>query len=494
MKKKYNLNDFVDFCSGTRKIKLRKSDIERVGNCRNLLEALRQSGAVYGTTTGVGALFKERVSLEDADQIQKRLIRSHAVGVGPPITREEARGMMFLLINMLRKGYSGVSLPTLEFLVELFNRDVIPAIPSQGSLGASGDLAPLAHLALVLIGEGHVMAGDKPIPTMRSLGFGAGHMRPINLQAGEALALINGTHLMTSILGLAVYHAEILLKTADIIGALSFSALRANPEAFLEIIHELRSHPGQIFSATNIRKLLQGVERLEDLDLQAAYSLRCMGQVNGPIKETIEVAKKVVECEMNSISGNPIFADGRVLHGGNFHGHPLALQADFLSIALTTLSGISERRIERLLNPSLSHGLPSFLADKSESGDCGLMMAQCTAASLVSENKTLSHPASIDSIPTSAGQEDFVSMGALAARKARWVCLNTQRVLAVELLAAMKASAFRGGLPDFVSSIRELFHNRMHNRNLAGNIELSFELIGQGAILDEVEKVVGNLD
>ena len=445
--------DFVRICENHGNIKLSATEKSRVIEGRKSFEKLSGEQKVYGANTGVGAFFTSKVCKENEADTQRTLLITHAAGTGSLMAREEARGVMFLLINMLKKGNSGISLPTLEFLIELYNRDIIPAIPEEGSLGASGDLIPLAHTALVLIGEGNVLVGDKAVPTMLSWDFEKKIVAPIRLKSGEALAVMNGTHFMTTLLARALYNSEILCRTADIVSALSFIALKGNAEAFASELHYIRPHPGQVSTAWQLNRLTGKTFRAGNpspANLQDGYALRCIPQVHGAVKESLQYANRVVDCELNSVSGNPIFVNGKVFHGGNFHGHPLALAADFLCISLTTLGGISERRIYRMLDPHLSNGLPPYLSSGRENGDCGMMMLQYNAAGLLSENKTLSVPASVDSIPTSGGQEDYVSMGALAARKARRVCKNVSKILAIELLCAIKALELRG---DFDTSV-----------------------------------------
>lgn len=455
MKKNITLEDFIDFAKKGSKIGLTLDEIDKIKKSREILEELvAENQTVYGVNTGVGALLNKKIDSKKARARERNLILSHAAAVGELLSAEESRGMMFLLINMLRKGYSGISWETLRFLIKLFNKGVIPDIPEQGSLGASGDLACLAHLALLL--------------------------EPIELKAGEAISLINGTHLMTSILARLVYQAEILSKIVDISAAMSFCALRGNAEAFDEQLHDLRAHSGQVTAAKNFRSLLEK-EDYTPRFLQDAYSLRCIAQVHGPVKEAILFVRKKVEIEINSITSNPIILpDKKVVHGCNFHGQILSMSADFLGIALATLANISERRIERLLNANLS-GLPPFLA-KENDRISGLMIAQYTAASLVSENKTLAHSASVDSISVSAEQEDFVSMGAWAVRKTRDVLQNAEYVVAIELLCATKA------LEDFdfpqdsnIKKIRDaiidFFPDHKKDRPLADDINAMFDLI-----------------
>lgn len=493
MEQRLTLADFMLFCSVAKKIELTPDDKLTVVKGRATLEKLQEFGSVYGANTGVGPFLNEAIHTDTSGEFQRQLLLSHATGTGCLLSRQEARGMMFLLINMARKGYSGISLPTLEFLIELSNRDIIPAIPCQGSLGASGDLAPLAHLALLLIGEGNILPGNSvAVPTKFSWEFEKGIVKPIQLQSGEALALINGTHLMTCLLARAVYKAKVLAKSADIIGALTCFALHGNLEAFDREIHRLRPHHGQKHSAINISLLFGDIKNEEGSCLQDAYSLRCIPQVHGAAKDIIRYVGETVEVELNSVTCNPLFIGGKVYHGGNFHGHPLALSADFLAIALTTLGGISERRIERLLNPTFSNGLLAFLRSENKQGDYGFGMAQVTASALVSENKVRSHPASVDSIPTGLGQEDFVSMGALAARKANEVLVNTQKVLAIELLAAIRALEIQEGelreYPWFVREVYDCIDWNCFQEDWSSKIESAFRLIDEGVLLQTVEK------
>jgi histidine ammonia-lyase len=399
----------------------------------------------YAITTGVGKLSDVRIAPEQIRELQVNLIRSHCVGVGEALSEAETRALMLLRANSLAKGYSGVRPIVIDTLCELLNRGVHAVIPSQGSVGASGDLAPLAHLALTLIGEGEAVLEGKRMASADAMK--KAQITPLRLEAKEAISLINGTQAMLAVGTLALSTASILVDSADVIGALSLDALHGTDAAFDERIHKARPHPGQLRTAENLRRMLQGSQIREShracSRVQDAYSLRCMPQVHGAVRDALHHCREVFEIEMNSAVDNPlVFIDnGAVISGGNFHGEPLAFALDFLAIALTALAGISERRLERLVNPALNEGLPPFLA--ADAGlNSGFMMAQVTAAALVSENKVFAHPASVDSITTSGNKEDYVSMGMTAAIKLKKIVQNTTNVLAIEAMAAAQALDF----------------------------------------------------
>lgn len=500
MKEYLGLKDFINFCLGNEKIELTEKERTKMIASRKLLERLAKDNQIYGVNTGVGALFKKSIDAKEIVKFQENLILSHACGAGKPLEKEIVKGMMLLLINSLRKGSSGIRLETLGLLVEMFNQDLIPVVPEKGSVGASGDLAPLAHLALALIGKGHIWQQDffqvnheayedDAVNVFENAG-----LQPVSLQAGEAIALINGTHFSTSLLGFLISEAENLVKLADLVSAMTVRALNGKLEPFDEEIQRLKLHFGQKVSARNLRLLLREKRRTKNEEfVHDSYSLRCIPQVHGSVRDTISFAKKVVEKEINSISGNPVISikKKRIYSGGNFHCQSLSVTADMLSIALSTLANISERRIERLLNPNLSK-LPAFLS--SDPGlSSGLMITQNIAASLVSENKVLSHPASVDSIPLSAGQEDFVSFSATAVLKAKQVLENVQYVLAIEILCASQALDFCDDLAD--SGVREAHKivrkyvaHLEEDRVLKKDIETLFNLIKQGTILKKLEQ------
>lgn len=401
---------------------------------------------VYGVNTGFGDLANVRISAEKLEVLQERLILSHAAGLGEPLAEPVVRGMLLLRANALARGRSGVRPELVERLLAMLEHGVTPVVPSRGSVGASGDLAPLAHLALPILGRGRVLFRGREVPAAEALSEIG--LEPMTLAPKEGLALINGTQAMTSLLAVTLVELGSLVRLADLAGAFSTDALRGTDTAFDPRLHAQRPHPGQTASAANLFRLLAGSDireshRFGDIRVQDPYCVRCMPQVHGAVRDVVDDAGRKVEIEMNSVTDNPlVFAPGdgggdeagAILSGGNFHGEPMAFAADFLAIAATELASISERRIEKLTNAAFS-GLPPFLAPDAGL-DSGFMIAQVTAAALVSENKTLSHPASVDSIPTSADKEDHVSMGMWAALKLRQVVANLRRVLAIELVAA----------------------------------------------------------
>jgi histidine ammonia-lyase len=414
-------------------------------------EIVASNRMAYAVTTGVGKLSDVRIAGDQIRELQVNLVRSHAFGVGEPLSVSETRGMMLLRANSLAKGFSGVRAAVIDTLCEMLNRGVTPFVPSQGSVGASGDLAPLAHLALALIGEGECIdvAGTR-IPSSNALK--RAQIKPLVLEAKESISLINGTQAMLAVGTLALLAAETLVDSADVLGGLCCDALKGTDAAFDERIHKARPHSGQMKTAANLRKMLEGSEIRESHRecerVQDAYSLRCIPQVHGAVRDTLTHCREVFEIEANSAVDNPLVfitnvdrSEGEVISGGNFHGEPLAFALDFLAIALSALAGISERRIERLVNPALSEGLPPFLAEGAGLNS-GFMMAQVTAAALVSENKVLAHPASVDSITTSGNKEDYVSMGMTAANKLKRIVENTRNVLAIEAMAVAQAIDF----------------------------------------------------
>ena len=423
---------------------------QRVNAARAVVDALVADNQVsYAITTGVGKLSDVRIAGDQIRELQINLVRSHAVGVGDPLSIAETRAMMLLRANSLSKGFSGVRAITIDTICELLTRGVTPWVPSQGSVGASGDLAPLAHLALLLVGEGecHDSKGGR---ITGADALKAAGIKPLTLEAKEAVSLINGTQAMLAVGTLSLLAAETLVDSADVIGAMACDALKGTDAAFDERIHRARPHSGQITSAANLRKLLEGSairESHRDCGrVQDAYSLRCMPQVHGAVRDTLAHCRSVFEIETNSAVDNPlVFRDPKskddhadVISGGNFHGEPVAFALDFLGIALSALAGISERRLERMVNPALSEGLPPFLAPGAGLNS-GFMMPQVTAAALVSENKVLAHPASVDSITTSGNKEDYVSMGMGAAIKLKKIVENTRNALAIEAMAAAQA-------------------------------------------------------
>ncbi len=422
-------------------VELTADSIERMRRSRAVVDRLAAGDApVYGVNTGVGLLADVRIAPSDLGALQRNVVRSHAAGVGDPMSRAEVRAMMAIRANVLAKGFSGIRPAVADKLCQLLNRGVTPIVPSQGSVGASGDLAPLAHIALAMIGEGEADYEGARLSGAEALRRAG--IEPLTLEAKEGLSLLNGTQAMLAIGCLELLGAETLAASADVICAMSLDGLKGTPRAFDRRIHEVRPHPGQGMSAANLAALLEGSEirqsHIACRRVQDAYSLRCAPQVHGAVRDTIAEARRVFSIELNSVTDNPIVFDGEIVSGGNFHGEPLAFALDYLAIALTALSGISERRCDRLVNPALNEDLPPFLANHAGL-ESGFMMVQVTAAALVAENRVLSTPASPGSITTSGNKEDFVSMGVTSAWKLKRVAANTRRVLAIELLCAARA-------------------------------------------------------
>jgi histidine ammonia-lyase len=471
---------------------------EKVEQARAVVDGLvREDRVAYAINTGVGRLSDIRIPPEQNRQLQINLIRSHSVGVGEPLSKEEMRAMMLLRANSLAKGYSGVRPQVIDLLCEMLNRGVHPVAPSQGSVGASGDLAPLAHLALAMIGEGEVIFEGRQMIAAEA--FKRAEIKPLVPEAKEAISLINGTQAMLAVGTLALLAAENLVATADVLGAMTLDALHGTDVAFDERIHAARPHAGQMKVAANLRRLIAGSQIRESHKdcgrVQDAYSLRCIPQVHGAVRDTLDFCRRTFEIEMNSAVDNPLVfvtdeARGDVISGGNFHGQPLAFALDYLAIARSALAGISERRIERLVNPALNEGLPPFLAPDAGINS-GFMMPQVTAAALASENKVLAHPASVDSITTSGNKEDYVSMGMGAAIKLKKVVANTTNVLAIEACAAAQAidflSPFKTSIPlqKAHAAIRRISPRIEHDRVLAGDFKAIAELIAEGTLPGE---------
>ena len=473
----------------------------QVQKSRAVIEAaVKDKKTVYGVTTGFGALSEVVVSRDKAKQLQKNILMSHAAGVGDPLPPEIVRLVMALMINSKAKGYSGLRWPTLQTLVQIFNGGITPWVPEKGSVGASGDLAPLAHLSLVMIGRGRAQVQGQWMSGASALKRAG--IKPVTLAEGEGLALVNGTQVMTAIGAWTLHHALRLTKLSDIAASMSLEVLLGSNTQLHKKIHRVRPHPGQIQSACNMRLITEGSEIITSHKdcgrIQDAYSLRCTPQVHGASRDTIGFALGVVETEMNSATENPlVFPDGQILSGGNFHGQPVALVMDHLAVALSELANISERRIERMVNPNLS-GLPSFLI-KEGGVNSGFMIAQYTAAALVSENKVLAHPASVDSIPTSANKEDHVSMGTIAARKAKEILENLKHVIAIELLCGAQAldlfTNLKPGTGTLAAyrALRRLVGHMDKDRELTPDIEAVVDAIDSGEILDAAEKACGPL-
>jgi histidine ammonia-lyase len=474
----------------------------KIEAARRVIEAaLAAERPIYGVSTGFGPLSDVFVGPADREALQRNLLRSHAIGIGDPIGDAETRATILLRANVLAKGHSGVRPEIIELLCELLNRGVHPIIPERGSVGASGDLAPLAHLALVLIGEGEARLGGERLPGAEALRRAG--LSPVTLKAKEGLALINGTCGLTGIGALALNRAERLVRLADVAGAMTLEALRGSQVPFDERLQAVRPHPGQAASARNLRSLLQDSEvMLSHKDcgrIQDSYTLRCMPQVHGAVRDAVEFARATTLRELNAATDNPlVFAEsGDILSGGNFHGHPVGLALDFLSVALAGLCGMAERRIERLVNPQLSD-LPPFLV-KDSGLQSGFMVAQVSAASLVSEAKLLASPASVDSIPTSGSKEDFVSMGWLAAVKASQIVDRLAAILALEFLCAAQGLDFLRPLNPGRGARRAYEVLRSHvahleqDRILRHDFDRVLPLLQDGTLLAAVEAEIGPL-
>ncbi len=445
--KDLTLKDMRSILYFNEKIAIDPQSLVAVQNSRDAVESIVQTGkTVYGINTGFGKFSDVSIDSADTHTLQLHLIRSHACGIGEPFEEIVSRAMIVLRLNALLKGFSGIRLEVLERLVYMVNNHIHPVIPSQGSLGASGDLAPLSHLALVLIGEGEVWEGDSRISSKEI--WKRYHVCPIILEAKEGLALINGTQAMTAQGVINWLEAEVLAYQSEWISAMTCEALRAITDAFHPAIHTARGYPEQVAVAERMRGWLAGsklVTRQGEIRVQDAYSLRCIPQIHGASWQVLGYVKEKLEIEMNAATDNPlIFEDeGLVISGGNFHGQPIAFAMDFLKLGIAELANVSERRIERLVNPQLNEGLPPFLSSLPGL-QSGAMIMQYAAASLVSENKTLAHPASVDSIPSSANQEDHVSMGTIGARHAQQILQNTRHVLAIEAICAAQGLEYRG--------------------------------------------------
>ncbi len=482
-------------------VELAPEAVARMRASRDVVDDWVERGAVvYGITTGFGEFANVVIGRGDLERLQENLIRSHAVGAGDPMEPEVMRAMMVLRINALAKGYSGIRVETVQTLADMLNRGVIPVAPSQGSVGSSGDLVQLAHLVLAAMGEGRVWANGVAVPSGPALEQAG--IAPLKLAAKEGLALINGTQMMASFGCVAVELAGRLARTADVIASLSVEALKGTDRAYDARLHAVRPHNGQRIVAANMRSLMADSEireshRANDDRVQDAYSLRCIPQIHGASRDAINYVAGVLATEINSATDNPlIFVEGNEpIEGGNFHGQPLALALDFLAIAAAELANVSERRTERMVNGALSR-LPRFLT--SNGGlNSGYMIAQYTAASIVSENKVLAHPASVDSIPTSANQEDHNSMGSIAARKALKVVRNLASVLAVEYLCAAQGVDFHAPLRPGAGAAAAHALLRAHvphlddDRVLHTDLEAATALVLSGAVLQAAEQALG---
>jgi histidine ammonia-lyase len=503
-----SLSDLVSVARARRRVAFSDAARGRVVASRQAIERIVAEGdrgpAVYGVNTGFGALAETRIPEASIRDLQRNLVRSHACGVGPDLGVPEVRAMMLLRAQVVALGYSGVRAEVVDLLVGMLNAGITPRVPSQGSVGASGDLAPLAHLALALIGEGEVVVGGGHVPSGQALADAG--LVPLELAAKEGLALINGTQYMTALGALALHDAAELAKVADIAGAVSLEALMGTKTPFDDRLMTVRPHPGQATCARNLRALLADSELMESHrgcgKVQDPYSLRCMPQVHGASRDAIGWATEVIVREINSVTDNPtvLLGDGgaELLSGGNFHGQPVALALDLAAIAAAELANISERRVEQLVNPALSSGLTPFLAPKSGLHS-GFMIAQVASASVVSENKVLCHPASVDSIPSSAGREDHVSMGSIGARKLAQVIENVESSLAIEIMTAAQGIDQRAPLKPAVgvraahAEVRTRVPTLVDDRPLYKDIAEVRTLVRTGKLVAAVEAAVGPL-
>lgn len=502
--KKLTLQDLINVTRKGYEVKISEKAIKKVLKSRELVDLYVEEERVsYGITTGFGKFSDKIISKEDTGKLQKNLIMSHACGVGEPLSIDVVKGIMFLRANSLSKGHSGVRLIIIETLLNMINKNVTPIIPEKGSLGASGDLAPLSHMALVMLGMGEAYFNGERLDGAQAMKR-AGVDILSELSSKEGLALINGTQVMTSVGAHVTYDAINLMKHLDIANSLTMEALNGIICAYDPRVHEVRGHEGQIKTAENIKRILKGsssIKKQGELRTQDPYVLRCTPQIHGATKDALEFIKRKVEVEMDAVTDNPIiFPDtDDVISGGNFHGQPMALPFDFLGIAIAEMANVSERRIERLVNPSLNYGLPAFLI-KDGGLHNGFMIVQYSAASLVSENKVLAHPASVDSIPSSANQEDHVSMGTIAARKARDIMENTRKVVAMEIFSACQGIDLRKienlgeGSKKAYEIVRKKINFLKEDRIMNIDINTMEEIIISNKIVEKVEKTVGKLN
>lgn len=477
-----SLQQVVDVANGREQVALSPKARARIEQSRRVVEQIVAEGrTVYGVNTGFGRLSDVSIEPSQLRELQLNLVRSHGCGLGAPLSEAEARAMLLMRANVLATGYSGARSLLIDTLIAMIESGVVPVIPEKGSVGASGDLAPLSHLALTLIGEGEAFYKGERISGAEALRRAG--IEPVCLEVKEGLALLNGTQAMAAVGGLALQRSETVVRVADVAGAMTLEALRGTPVAFDERIHRARPHPGQIEVASHLRELLRDSEirssHLEnDPRVQDAYSLRCMPQVHGAVRGALSHAREIVETETGSATDNPlVFSEtGEVLSGGNFHGAPLALAFDYAALALTDLISISERRVDRLVNPDLNDGLPPFLT-ASPGTSSGFMMLQVAAVALLSEAKVLAHPASIDNVPTDGGKEDHVSMGMTAATKLRSIVDNAEMVTAIELISAAEALEYRRpmipgrGVKQAYEIVRSLVAPLTGDRSMSSDIE-----------------------
>lgn len=491
------IDEVVKVARHNYKVEISDEAKKRIERSRGIVDKIvEEDKVIYGITTGFGKFADVSISGDDCKKLQRNLIISHACGFGNKLDTDIVRAIILLRANALSKGYSGIRLSTLETLVAMLNKGVHPIIPEKGSLGASGDLAPLSHMVLPMLGEGEAEYNGEILPGREAMNRAG--IDIVELVAKEGLALINGTQVMTAVGTLALYDGINLVKAGDIAASLTMEALRGVKDAYDLRTHNIRPHEGQLETAKNILSMIDGstlITEQGELRVQDAYTLRCVPQIHGASKDALNYVKHKVEIEINSVTDNPIVTEeGDVISGGNFHGQPMALSFDFLGIAMSELANVSERRLERLINYQLND-LPPFLV-KHGGLNSGFMITQYAAAALVSENKILAHPASVDSIPSSANQEDHVSMGTIAARKARDIIRNAERVIATEILAACQAIDFREnyklgkGTDVAYKTVRDSVNFFENDVVMYKELEKVNELVSTGKLVESVEKCV----
>lgn len=503
--KRITLEDVINVTRRGCKVSISEEAYQKIDKARALVDKYVEEGRVsYGITTGFGKFAEVTISKEETGNLQKNIIMSHSCSVGNPMPFDVAKGIMFLRAVNLAKGHSGVRRIVVETLVEMINKNVIPWIPEKGSVGSSGDLSPLAHMSLVMLGMGKAYYNGELMDGKSAMEKAGIRIIP-ELSSKEGLALTNGTQSLTSVGAHVLYDAINLSKHLDIAASLTVEGLHGIINAYDARISEVRGHSGQINTAKNMRNILngsgnttkQGAERVQD-----SYVLRCIPQIHGASKDTLEYVKQKVEIEINAVTDNPlIFVEtDEVISGGNFHGQPMALPFDFLGIALAEMANVSERRIEKMTNPAINHGLPAFLVEKGGLNS-GFMIVQYSAAALVSENKVLAHPASVDSIPTSANQEDHVSMGSIAAKKSKDIFENVRKVIGMELITACQAIDLKGAKDKLspatkaaYDEVRKYIPYVSEDRPMYADIHKAEEIISTNEIVEKVEKIIGTLE
>lgn len=502
---KITLEDVINVTRRGCKVKISEEAYEAIDRARALVDKyVAEKKVSYGITTGFGKFADVTINKEQTGQLQNNIVMSHACSVGNPLPLDIAKGIMLLRTVNLIKGYSGVRRIVVDTLVEMINKDVIPWIPEKGSVGSSGDLSPLAHMSLVLLGLGKAYFNGELLDGKTAMEK-AGIKIIAELSSKEGLALTNGTQALTSVGAHTLYDAMNLSKHLDIVASLTMEALHGIVDAYDPRISEVRGHLGQINTAKNMRNILkgsknvtkQGVERVQD-----SYVLRCIPQIHGASKDTLEYVKSKVEIEINAVTDNPlIFTEtDEVISGGNFHGQPMALPFDFLGIAIAEMANVSERRIEKMVNPAINHGLPAFLVENG-GVNSGFMIVQYSAAALVSENKVLAHPASVDSIPTSANQEDHVSMGSIAANKSRYILDNSRKVIAMELLTACQAIDQKNAVAN-LSEASKIAYEEVRksityidvDRPMYVEMNASEDIIKSNKLVEKIEKAIGKIE